>query len=269
MTELFEQDRKTDNRQSSKGNQLKWYNGNTWYKADYTGYEGLAEYMVSHLLVLSDLKKNDVCLYDTEQIRYKKNMFHGCKSTNFLSDGWQLITLERLFKNFFGESLMTSMYKITSYEERIKFMVDQIIRITGLTDFGKYVSRLITIDAFFLNEDRHTHNIAVLIDSYNQFHYCPFFDHGASLLSDTSMDYPLNQEVYPLMNEVKSKTFCSSFDEQLDIVEKLYGRQITFRFTKQEVHRLIMSEPYYPIEIKNRAEDILLYQMKKYAYLFL
>ena len=144
-------------------------------------------------------------------------------------------------------------------------MVDQIIRITGLTDFGKYVSRLITIDALFLNEDRHTHNIAVLIDS----HYCPFFDHGASLLSDTSMDYPLNQEVYPLMNEVKSKTFCSSFDEQLDIVEKLYGRQITFRFTKLEVHRLIMSEPYYPIEIKNRAEDILLYQMKKYAYLFL
>lgn len=33
--------------------------------------------------------------------------------------------------------------------ERIKFMVGQIIRITGLMDFGTYISRLITIDAFF------------------------------------------------------------------------------------------------------------------------
>lgn len=96
MTELFEQDRKTADRQSSKGNQLKWYNENTWYKADYTGYEGMAEYMVSHLLILSDLEKNDVSIYDTEKIKYKKNTFHGCRSGNFLPQGWQLITLERL-----------------------------------------------------------------------------------------------------------------------------------------------------------------------------
>lgn len=41
MIELFEQDIKTDDRQSSKGNQLKWRNEDIWYKADYTGYEGL------------------------------------------------------------------------------------------------------------------------------------------------------------------------------------------------------------------------------------
>ena len=28
---------------SSKGNQLKWYRDDLWYKADYTGYEGLVE----------------------------------------------------------------------------------------------------------------------------------------------------------------------------------------------------------------------------------
>lgn len=38
---------KDDDRQSSKGNQLKWYNGIHGIKLDYTGYEGLAEYMVS------------------------------------------------------------------------------------------------------------------------------------------------------------------------------------------------------------------------------
>ena len=50
MVELFEQDIHTNDRQSSKGNQLKWKNAGNWYKADYAGYEGLAEYMVSHLL---------------------------------------------------------------------------------------------------------------------------------------------------------------------------------------------------------------------------
>ena len=35
MIELFEQDIRTENRQSSKGNQLKWLNNETWYKADY------------------------------------------------------------------------------------------------------------------------------------------------------------------------------------------------------------------------------------------
>ena len=36
-----------ENMQSSKGNQLKGCLDGRWYKADYLGYEGLAEYMVS------------------------------------------------------------------------------------------------------------------------------------------------------------------------------------------------------------------------------
>ena len=49
MIELFEQNIRKNDRQSSKGNQLKWENQGIWYKADYTGYEGLAEYIISHL----------------------------------------------------------------------------------------------------------------------------------------------------------------------------------------------------------------------------
>lgn len=41
MIELFEQNIRKNDRQSSKGNQLKWENEGIWYKADYTGYEGL------------------------------------------------------------------------------------------------------------------------------------------------------------------------------------------------------------------------------------
>lgn len=38
MVELFEQQIRTADRQSSKGNQLKWNDGDLWYKADYAGY---------------------------------------------------------------------------------------------------------------------------------------------------------------------------------------------------------------------------------------
>ena len=48
MVELFEQNIRTNERQSSKGNQLKWENDGIWYKADYTGYEGLSEYMIQN-----------------------------------------------------------------------------------------------------------------------------------------------------------------------------------------------------------------------------
>lgn len=50
MIELFEQNIRTNDRQSSKGNQLKWENEGIWYKADYTGYEGLAEYYAGEVV---------------------------------------------------------------------------------------------------------------------------------------------------------------------------------------------------------------------------
>ena len=50
MVELFGQHKEMESRKSSKGNQLKWEEQGIWYKADYTGYEGLAEYVISGLL---------------------------------------------------------------------------------------------------------------------------------------------------------------------------------------------------------------------------
>ena len=91
MIELFEQDERKIERQSSKGNQLKWENKDYWYKADYTGYEGLAEHVISYLLQKSTLKDDDFVLYDLEEIRYKTQIYRGVKSKNFLKDEWQII----------------------------------------------------------------------------------------------------------------------------------------------------------------------------------
>lgn len=131
MIELFHNDNVMENRKSSKGNQLKWRGDNVWYKADYAGYEGLAEYMVSHLLQYSTIEKDSFILYDTEEILYENKKCFGCRSVNFLPEGWQLITLERLFQSVYGQSLHDSVYAITDLADRMRFLVDHIVQITG------------------------------------------------------------------------------------------------------------------------------------------
>lgn len=268
MVELFEQDERQNNRQSSKGNQLKWNNNGIWYKADYTGYEGLAEYMISHLLLKSSLRQDEFVLYEPEQIRYKDAVYSGVKSNDFLEKDWQLITLERLFMTFFGQSLYQSIFKISDPEKKLIFLVEQVERVTNLSDFGVYMNKLFTMDAFFLNEDRHTHNIAILMNKDGRFSYSPIFDNGAGLLADTSLDYPLGKDVYLQIKEVRAKTISADFDEQLDLSEKLYGNHLKFHFHAKDVSDLLDGISIYSQEEKDRVRDILLSQMKKYAYLF-
>lgn len=268
MVELFEQDERQNNRQSSKGNQLKWNNNGIWYKADYTGYEGLAEYMISHLLLKSSLRQDEFVLYEPEQLRYKDVVYSGVKSNDFLEKDWQLITLERLFMTFFGQSLYQSIFKISDPEKRLIFLVEQVERVTNLSDFGVYMNKLFTMDAFFLNEDRHTHNIAILMNKDGRFAYSPIFDNGAGLLADTSLDYPLGKDVYLQIKEVRAKTISADFDEQLDLSEKLYGNHLKFHFHAKDVSNLLDGISIYSQEEKDRVRDILLSQMKKYAYLF-
>lgn len=270
MIELFEQNIKTNDRQSSKGNQIKWKNQNKWYKADYTGYEGLVEYVISKLLEKSSLKKEEFVIYDPIEIKYKNNVFNGVCSADFLSEGWQIITLERLFQNHFGKSLNKAIWSINDEKNRLEFIVKNVERITGLKDFGIYMNKVLTIDTLFLNEDRHTHNIAVLMNDKQEFKLCPIFDNGAGLLADTTMDYPLGIDIYDLIKTVKSKTFSTSFNEQLFASEELYGINIKFSFTKKDIDAVLSEKKaaIYSIEIRERVKDVLYEQMRKYPYLF-
>lgn len=61
------------NRNSSKGNQLKWFDGDKWYKADFLGYEALAEYVISRLLEKSDVEH--FVRYDILPIAYRGNRY--------------------------------------------------------------------------------------------------------------------------------------------------------------------------------------------------
>lgn len=268
MVELFEDNVKLFNRHSSKGNQLKWEKDGVWYKADYTGYEGLAEYMISQLLKKSTLKKDEFVIYEPEQIKYKRKIFNGAKSDNFLNDDWQLVTLQRLYKTRYNRSFIEDVWHIPETTDRLKFVVEQVEQITKLENFGIYMCKLLTIDAFFLNEDRHMHNIAVLMNGEGKNRLCPFFDQGAGLLSDTALDYPLGDDVVAMMGEVNAKTICSGFEEALEAAEQLYGYNLKFSFTKKDVEELINNVGIYSDEEKARVKTIIFQQMRRYEYLF-
>ena len=121
-----------------------------------------------------------------------------------------------------------------------------------------------------MNEDRHTHNIAVLVNGKGEYKLCPFFDQGAGLLADTTLDYPLGEDIYELIDSAKPKTFCDSFLDQLDVAEKLYGYNIKFKFSKKDIDAVLDEVPgdMYSDEIIERVRKICYERRRQFSYLF-
>ena len=112
------------------------------------------------------------------------------------------------------------------------------------------------------------HNIAVLMNEAGDFAYCPIFDHGAGLLADKTMDYPMDEDVYELIKLPQAKTISNDFDEQMDISEQLYKNNLKFTFTKSDVKVLLEKAENYSKEERERVETVIYEQMRKYTYLF-
>ena len=125
------------------------------------------------------------------------------------------------------------------------------------------------LDAFFLNEDRHTNNIAVLYDTEKDcYELSPIFDQGLSLLADISYDFSLEQPLEDCTKRVEAKPFDSSFVQQVDAAEELYGIRIHFHFGAKEVQKELQTlNEGYSEEIIMRVERLLREQMRRYAYL--
>ena len=252
---------------SSKGNQLKWRDGDDWYKADYLGYEALAEYVVSDLLKKSNANANAVA-YELVPIRYENKTFVGCRSKNFLQPQQELITLQRLYQTYRNASLSETLAG-QDVEDKIKHVVDFVEETTGLKGFGSYLTALLEIDALFLNEDRHMNNIAVLFNrDSGTYTYCPIFDNGAALFSDTTMSFLLQQDAYQCLQTIEAKPFSRSFEEQVDAAELMYGTQFAFWFDANDVERLVaQASAFYENDVLERVEQTIREQMRRYAYL--
>lgn len=252
---------------TSKGDQPKWRLGDRWYKADHMGYEALAEVLVSRLLKQSNVP--DFVEYEPVLIRYQGKEIPGCASKNFRRKDEMLVPFERLHRAYKGQGLAAGLGGINEPQERIRYTVDFIEQATGLTGVGEYLTFLLELDSFFLNEDRHTNNLAVIRNEKTKgFRLCPIFDNGLALLSDVH-DYPLDKDIYNCISRVRAKPFDLDFDVQVEAAEELYGMQLKFSFTKKEVAReLEFAKELYDEGIYRRVERVLLEQMRKYQVYF-
>lgn len=268
---------------SSKGNQMKWRQDGYWYKADQFGYESLAEIVTSRLLQQSSIL--DVTEYHPIVICYKGRYFRGCYSKDFRKTEELLVPIERLFKNYTSIGLAKQIARIFDVKERIKYVEELISNVTKLDCFGEYLTKILEMDAFFLNEDRHTNNISILYNKETDtFRLCPFYDMGLSLFADTRVDFPIHMDYFACKEKITAKPFHRNFDEQLDAANELFGCYLTFDFTANRVTDVIaeLKSQYllteeevrngnvggYTLQEFQRVEDTLRYQAAKYKYMF-
>lgn len=239
----------------------------TGYKADHMGYEALAEVIVLRLLAHSNAA--DLVTYDPVLLHYDDKDVAGCISRDFMRKGEMLIPFERLHRAYEGRGLAQALAAFDPPKDRIVYTVDFIERVTNLTDVGKYLTAILELDCLTLNEDRHTNDLAVLrYEETKEFRLCPIFDNGLSLLSDLN-DYPLTDDLYTCIERVKAKPFDRDHAEQMAAAEELYGSQLTFHITRDELkNEFERSSELYDPEVLQRAEYVLLEQKRKYSWLF-
>lgn len=241
---------------SSKGNQKKWFHSGIWYKEDFLGYEGKAEWVTSQILKMSTLAKQDYIEYFEVEIMHQNEVRKGCYSSNFLKEGETLITLARLFEsNLYNYE--KELARLNN-KRKVSEVISKVLEFTNL-NIEDYLRNLFTLDAFIFNEDRHFNNIAIIHNrEKNSFRNAPIFDNGLSLLSDTKT-YPEWISVIPNLGKVKSKPFEIDFEEQLNILGhgfKIYKKELE-EFLDNSNNKL------------GRIKEVLEYSKVVYDYLLI
>ena len=234
---------------SSKGNQEKWQDGGRWYKLDQFGYEALAETLISRLLERSNIEQDTpfhFTRYRMERMTVHGRERTGCSSENFLKPGQSIITLSHLFRRTETVPLKELLARQTSDKKRIAYLAEKTAELTGLELFPQYLTLLFEVDALFLNDDRHLNNIAVL-EQDGRYDYCPIFDNGAGVLSNTQLS-PMDITPKALISAQRARPFNTTFNRQIISARNLYGSQLRMpKLTRDEIcAELVPLLAYYP-----------------------
>lgn len=250
------------NSTSSKGNQEKYHIDNEWIKTDYLGYEGASEFLASEILKCSNIKEFVPYRIEKAEIENRHGMLQKrniCVSKDFLLPGEEIITLEKLLRQKYGSSFEKEIQG-KSIKEAISNIVNLVEKATGISDYGKHLTQMLEFDAFILNEDRHSQNIAFIYGN-GVYKPCPIFDNGAAFLSDTSRDYPLDEKTNKLVSFVDAKPFSSSFEKQVRACQELYGKQLVLNLEDMS-NQISVIKSYYGERISNRIQHV--YDIQKF-----
>lgn len=167
-----------DTEGTSDGTQLKFFKDGYWYKEDNEGCEGEVEYLVSKLLTFTSLNKEEYVTYEYGKI----NGRCGCRSKSFLSPTQSFITLERLHGNVIGQPLYKAIQKFKGVAQSAEYVINFCKQFVGL-DLTDYFKKVFTLDYITLNEDRHFHNLGIIMNGDGGYATAPIFDNGKSLLN--------------------------------------------------------------------------------------
>lgn len=260
----------------SMGKQLKWKIDNNWYKADAFGYEGLCEVVASQFLKYSNLREDEFVSYYPVVINRDGKKYSGCGSENFIGESQELVTIEQLSRQFTSYGHKAILGKLEKLEDKIICSVDMLERFAGVKDAGAFITKLLELDAFFINEGRTTKDIALLYDLKSKnFEFCPLFDMGASMFSNIMENYPLNMDYDSCCRRVEAKPYSLDFDLQREVAQGLYGSKLRFDMSANDAIKLynnIVKEQelnsLYPIQIISRVEVTLRMQVQKNAFMF-
>ena len=64
-------------------------------------------------------------------------LVHGCRSKSFIGpEDDKLVSVERLFQTFYGESAAKAVLRYQEPGERIQYVTECVEKATGLRDFG-------------------------------------------------------------------------------------------------------------------------------------
>ena len=138
-----------------------------------------------------------------------------------------------------------------------------------MKNVGAYLTMMLELDAIFLNEDRHTNNLAVIRnEKTKRYRLCPVFDNGLALLSDLN-DYPVDRDIYECIEKVQAKPFDRSFDAQMEAAEELYGTQLRLQFDRRDIQGVLATAvELYDACVLDRVERVIGEQMRKYNVYF-
>ena len=115
--------------------------------------------------------------------------------------------------------LKQKLARLPSDKQRIAFLGEATAEYTGLKEFQQYLTLLFEVDALFCNDDRHLNNIAV-IEQEGRYAYCPIFDNGAGLLSNTQLS-PMDIDPKALIAALRARPFNTTFTRQMNAARSL------------------------------------------------
>ncbi|MCI5502356.1 MAG: hypothetical protein MR409_10690 [Lachnospiraceae bacterium] len=264
---LTDKDKIMLNGHNSKGVQEKFKininNIDYWCKLDARGYEGLAEAVASNILYFSNIES--FVPYSVKQFYYNGKIYNGCISENFLPSECNLITVDNLYKTYYGKDVL-SVCKRKTLLDTIETFVKDTASLTGIDEeeLGRYFTSRVEFDAFVLNDDLHFNNIA-FIEHSGSFIPAPFFDNGSGLLSDQIFYWGENALDYKkIIQKVEAKPFSKDFTEQKEAFENLYGKYFTLPKDLSVNDFLPQNIQIYDTEIIRRISFVLQNQYNKY-----